>query len=150
MGGARQERPLSHQARGAGGPRSRLLYERTSFEQPDVATLPPRAEKQQFSICFYFQEKYDIINLVSLVKGEPPISKQEFYEIEKSPPKLKKYLKDVFNIYEKTIETHFPNKTVYEVFLPMTKSYYELYEKTNAREITCFGMRAMAFSLISM
>ena len=63
MGGARQERPLSHQARGAGGRRSRLLYERTSFEQPDVATLPPRAEKQQFSICFYFQEKYDIINL---------------------------------------------------------------------------------------
>lgn len=79
--------------------------------------------------------KYDIINLVSLVKGEPPISKQEFYEIEKSPPKLKKYLKDVFNIYEKTIETHFPNKTVYEVFLPMTKSYYELYKKVERGEI---------------
>lgn len=79
--------------------------------------------------------KYDIVNLISLIRGEPPLTKQEFNEIEKDTKSLKKYLKNVFNIYVKTLETHFPKKIIYEVFLPMDKEYYKLYEKVEKGEI---------------
>ena len=79
--------------------------------------------------------KYDIINLVSLIKGEAPLTKQEFMEIELNKSKLKQYLKNVFNIYEKTLNTHFPDKTIFEVFLPMSKEYLELYKQVEKGEI---------------
>ena len=80
--------------------------------------------------------KHDIINLVSLIKGEAPLTLQDFNEIETKPHQLKKYLKDVFNVYEKKIvNSDFPDKKIYEIYLPMNAKYYELYKKVENGEI---------------
>ena len=74
---------------------------------------------------------YDIINLVSLVRGEEPVTVEEFDDIIKSKKLLIKYVSDVFSFYSrKTDDGHFfPNKKVHEIFLPMSKKYNEVYEK---------------------
>lgn len=74
---------------------------------------------------------YDIINLVSLVKNETPVSVEEFEDIIKSKKLLTNYVSDVFSFYTRKDDSgyFFPNKKMHEIFLPMTKKYNEVYEK---------------------
>ena len=73
--------------------------------------------------------KYDIINLISLIRNEEPISQTTFDEYEKNKKDFKNYVSDVFNIYTKPSEMYFPDKKVIEIFLKMDRKYLELYEK---------------------
>ena len=73
--------------------------------------------------------KYDIINLISLIRNEIPITKTMFDEYEKNKNDLKQYVSNVFNIYTKPSEMYFPDKKIVEIFLKMDKKYLELYEK---------------------
>ena len=79
--------------------------------------------------------KHDIINLVALARGEDPISIDEFDKIENSNIALKKYLKDVFNMYIRTSDKYFPEKKTYEVYLEMDKNYYNMYNKVEKGEV---------------
>ena len=79
--------------------------------------------------------KHDIINLVSLARGEEPITIDIFDKIEKNTNELKKYLKDVFNMYIRTSDKNFPEKKTYEVYLEMDQNYYEMYNKVEKGEV---------------
>jgi superfamily II DNA or RNA helicase len=74
--------------------------------------------------------KYDIINLVSLIKNTNPISIDNFNGMidSKSHIKLKEYLKDIFSFYIKDkSDNNFPSTKILEIFLPMDKEYNNIY-----------------------
>lgn len=76
--------------------------------------------------------KHDIINLISLINGEKPISVDKFDQMTQSSDyKLfKKYVEDIFSFYTKDSDKpdpNFPNKKVLEIFLPMDSDYYKTY-----------------------
>jgi superfamily II DNA or RNA helicase len=79
--------------------------------------------------------KHDIINLISLARGEDPITIEEFDKMEKNNGELKNYLKDVFNMYIRTSDKYFPEKKTYEVYLEMDKNYYDMYNKVEKGEV---------------
>jgi superfamily II DNA or RNA helicase len=73
---------------------------------------------------------YDIINLISLAKGELPIKTDQLDEIIESQKSLKNYISDIFSFYvRKDDGIDFPDKKIHEIYLPMNKKYNELYEK---------------------
>ena len=76
----------------------------------------------------------DIINLISLVKGEKPLSVDKFESMieSKSKSEFAKYIKDIFNFYIKDHDIpdpNFPSKKILEIFLQMENSYLKTYEK---------------------
>jgi superfamily II DNA or RNA helicase len=74
---------------------------------------------------------HDIINLVSLVSGEKPISIDKFdtmvYSKDKSD--FKEYINGWFDFYikKKDDDPNFPSKKMFEIFLPMEKDYLKTY-----------------------
>lgn len=81
---------------------------------------------------------HDIINLISLVRGDKPITIKQFEEIKENKKDLIKYMKDVFSFYTKNVENdpNFPNKTSKEIFFPMDKDYYNLYNKVENGQVS--------------
>jgi SNF2 family DNA or RNA helicase len=83
--------------------------------------------------------KHDIINLISLVKGNKPITIDYFDKIstDKTTKKeFEEYLSDVFSFYIKEKpDSNFPRKKVYEIFLPMDEHYFKLYEEVEKGEV---------------
>jgi superfamily II DNA or RNA helicase len=83
--------------------------------------------------------KYDIVNLISLIKGENPMSIDYFNKLstEKSAKKeFEEYLSDVFSFYIKDKpDPNFPRKKVLEIFLPMDERYLKLYEEIENGEV---------------
>lgn len=76
----------------------------------------------------------DIINLISLVSGDKPISQDKFNLMigDKDKTEFKKYIKGIFNFYLKDSDIpdpNFPSKKILEIFLPMEDSYLKTYEK---------------------
>lgn len=74
----------------------------------------------------------DIINLVSLVTGNKPLTQENFNIIIKNKTKFKEYIKNIFNFYIKDSENddpNFPSKKILEIFIPMEDSYLNTYEK---------------------
>lgn len=75
---------------------------------------------------------YDIINLVSLINGEKPITIDKFEDMIESnnSKELKKYLSNIFSFYIKDSDKpdpNFPNKKILDIYLPMDKDYYKTY-----------------------
>lgn len=83
---------------------------------------------------------YDIINLVSLVTGENPITCNEFSEIITSKKMLSKYISNVFLFYTRSNSNNinFPNKKINEVFLPMNKKYSDIYDRIEKGHVSKF------------
>jgi superfamily II DNA or RNA helicase len=80
--------------------------------------------------------QYDIINLISLIKGEEPISIDTFTKISNNPSQLKKYLSNIFSFYIKDKpDANFPKKKVLEIFLKMDNKYLESYENVETGEV---------------
>ena len=83
--------------------------------------------------------KYDIINLISLIKSDKPITIDYFNKLsnDKSKKKeFKEYLSDVFSFYIKDKpDPNFPRKKVLEIFLPMDEKYLKLYEEVESGEV---------------
>jgi superfamily II DNA or RNA helicase len=85
--------------------------------------------------------KHDIINLVSLITGDKPITIDHFNKliVDKSAgavKELKAYLSDIFSFYIKDKpDPNFPRKKVLEVFLPMDEKYLKLYEEVEKGEV---------------
>jgi len=76
--------------------------------------------------------KHDIINLVSMIRGEKPISIDKFNLMLDSTDQaeFKDYVSNVFSFYIKDSDLedpNFPKKKVLEIFLPMDKNYYQTY-----------------------
>jgi len=76
--------------------------------------------------------KYDIINLISLVNADKPISIDYFNNMVSSDnnKELHNYIKDVFSFYikDKSIfDPNFPSHKIIEIFLPMNEQYYKTY-----------------------
>lgn len=76
----------------------------------------------------------DIINLVSLVTGNKPISEEKLNLMieNKNKEELKSYIGNLFNFYLKDSDipdSNFPNKKILEIFLPMNDTYLKTYEK---------------------
>jgi superfamily II DNA or RNA helicase len=74
--------------------------------------------------------KYDIINLVSLINFEKPISIEYFNNLllKENFNKLKNYVKDIFSFYGKDKEDpNFPKKKIVEIYLEMDEKYMKLY-----------------------
>jgi superfamily II DNA or RNA helicase len=76
--------------------------------------------------------KHDIINLVSLINGEKPISIDKFENmvVSNNQKELKKYLSNIFSFYIKDSEKpdpNFPNKKILDIFLRMGKDYLKTY-----------------------
>ena len=82
----------------------------------------------------------DIINLISLVTGNKPISQEKFLTMianantntNSNSTEFKEYIDGVFNFYIKDSsvpDPNFPNKKILEIFLPMENSYLKTYEK---------------------
>ena len=74
---------------------------------------------------------HDIINLISLVTGEQPISVDKFNKIHENKNEFKNYVKGIFNFYIKDSNIYDPNfhsKKILEIFLPMNPSYLKTYE----------------------
>jgi superfamily II DNA or RNA helicase len=80
--------------------------------------------------------KYDIINLIALIKNEEPITKKEFDEMDDKDFKI--YLSNVFNIYIKSSDKHFPDKKIVEIFLKMDNDYLKKYNKIENGEVKKF------------
>jgi superfamily II DNA or RNA helicase len=82
----------------------------------------------------------DIINLVSLVKNEDPLTVDEFDEIIKSKKLLTDYVSNVFSFYSRnTNDGHFfPSKKIHEIYLPMSKKYNDVYEKIEKGHVSKF------------
>jgi len=71
---------------------------------------------------------YDIINLISLIRGEKPISIDKFNEMLISNDKeiFQKYVEDIFSYYIKDSlnpDVNFPDKKILEIFLQMDTNY---------------------------
>ena len=83
--------------------------------------------------------KYDIVNLISLIKNEKPMTIDYFNKLsnEKSKKKeFEEYLSDVFSFYIKDKpDPNFPRKKVLEIFLPMDEKYFKLYEEVESGEV---------------
>jgi len=74
--------------------------------------------------------KHDIINLVSLVNAEKPITINEFEDLllKENKNKLKAYLNNIFSFYIKdNNDENFPTKKVVEIYLKMDKQYLSMY-----------------------
>ena len=80
--------------------------------------------------------KYDIINLVALIKNENPLTKKQFDEMSNN--EFKKYLENVFNIYIKKNENNFPAKKIIEIFLKMNDDYLKKYKRVENGEVKKF------------
>ena len=76
--------------------------------------------------------RYDIINLVSLIRGEKAISMDKFDTLllKENKKKLEAYLKNILSFYSKdsTDDSNFPSKKINEVFLEMDSDYLKSYE----------------------
>jgi len=76
--------------------------------------------------------RYDIINLVSLIRGEKPISMDYFDTLllKENKKKLEAYLKNILSFYSKDSadDSNFPSKKINEVFLEMNSDYLKSYE----------------------
>jgi SNF2 family DNA or RNA helicase len=82
---------------------------------------------------------YDIINLVSMVTGEPPISRDEFYHILSYKKLATEYLQNIFSFYTKPPDdSNFPAKKIHEIFIPMNHEYEELYNKVEKGHVSRF------------
>ena len=80
---------------------------------------------------------YDIINLISLINNKDPISIEEFNEIKKSKKDIKEYVEGIFSFYAKSSnDNDFPSKKVLEIYLPMSQSYYKIYNEIEKGETT--------------
>ena len=88
---------------------------------------------------------HDIINLISLVSGEKPISIDSFNTMISSKNKsdFQEYINGWFDFYikKKDDEPNFPSKKMYEIFLPMEGNYLKTYlniEKGQVNKIPDF------------
>ena len=83
--------------------------------------------------------KYDIVNLISLIKSVKPITIDYFNKLSNDKSKKKEfeeYLSDVFSFYIKDKpDPNFPRKKVLEIFLPMDDKYFKLYEEIESGEV---------------
>jgi superfamily II DNA or RNA helicase len=86
--------------------------------------------------------KHDIINLISLIKNDKPISVDYFDKLSTNKTnktkqkEFKKYLSNVFSFYIKDKpDPNFPRKKVLEIFLPMDEKYFKLYEEIENGEV---------------
>ncbi len=83
--------------------------------------------------------KYDIINLISLIKSDKPIAIDYFNKLLKetsNQKELKKYLSDIFSFYIKDKpDPNFPEKKILEIFLPMDEQYLKSYEQVETGEV---------------
>ena len=83
--------------------------------------------------------QYDIINLISLIKGDNPITIDYFNKIANDKSKKKEfeeYISDVFSFYIKDKpDPNFPRKKILEVFLPMDEKYLKLYNEIETGEV---------------
>jgi superfamily II DNA or RNA helicase len=76
--------------------------------------------------------KHDIINLVSIIDGEKPISIDKFEQMLDSVnlKEFIEYVKNIFSFYIKDSgkpDPNFPKKKIVEVFLPMDQDYFKTY-----------------------
>jgi superfamily II DNA or RNA helicase len=84
---------------------------------------------------------YDIINLVSLIRGTKPITIDYFTKLIKDKSKsmkteLEAYLSDIFSFYIKNKpDPNFPRKKIIDVFLPMDQIYAKLYQDVENGEV---------------
>lgn len=81
---------------------------------------------------------YDIINLISLVKGEPPLTIEEFDQVLESKKLLSQYISNVFSFYSRKEDDNFPDKKIHEIFLPMNTKYSQVYEKIEKGHVNKF------------
>lgn len=83
--------------------------------------------------------QYDIINLVSLIKGNKPLTIDTFNKLANDKTKKKEfeeYLSDIFSFYIKDKpDPNFPRKKILEIFLPMDEKYLKLYEEIETGEV---------------
>jgi len=83
--------------------------------------------------------QYDIVNLVSLIKGDKPLTIDAFNKLANDKTKKKdfqEYLSDIFSFYIKDKpDQNFPRKKVLEIFLPMDDKYLKLYEEVETGEV---------------
>lgn len=83
--------------------------------------------------------KFDVINLISMIKGEKPLTIDEFSKMEnnkENQKEFKKYLSDIFSFYIKDKpDANFPRKKILEIFLPMDDNYLKQYEKIESGEV---------------
>lgn len=83
--------------------------------------------------------KYDIINLVSLIKSDKPITIDYFNKMASDFNKkkeFKNYLSDIFSFYIKDKpDPNFPERKILEIFLPMDEQYLKMYEQVESGEV---------------
>jgi len=77
--------------------------------------------------------RYDIINLVSLIRGEKAITMDNFdiLLLKENKKKLETYLKNILSFYTKDStnkDSNFPSKKINEIFLEMDSDYLKSYE----------------------
>jgi SNF2 family DNA or RNA helicase len=80
---------------------------------------------------------HDIINLVSLVNAEKPITINDFEDLllKENKNKLKAYLNNIFSFYIKdNTDENFPTKKVVEIYLKMDKQYLLMYNNVENGE----------------
>lgn len=80
---------------------------------------------------------HDIINLVSLVNAEKPITINDFEDLllKENKNKLKAYLSNIFSFYIKdNTDENFPTKKVVEIYLKMDKQYLSMYNNVESGE----------------
>jgi superfamily II DNA or RNA helicase len=91
--------------------------------------------------------KYDIINLVSLIRGQKPITIDQFnlLLLKENKKLLEEYLNNIFSFYIKDSskpDINFPTKKINEIFLVMDDKYLRMYEnieKGNVAKIPDFS-----------
>ena len=83
---------------------------------------------------------YDIVNLVSIVKGVEPIKPREFENILKSPQETYKYLSCLISFYSREdTDVDYPRSKETDVDIEMDRKFYDNYMKIENAQIGDFG-----------
>ena len=82
-----------------------------------------------------YNSPYDMVNLVSMIKGIEPITKKQFEsKILHNDTEFRKFFSCVIYFYENEKNEHYPEKKEHNVEIKMTRDYYKRYmnvEKNN-------------------
>lgn len=75
----------------------------------------------------FYNEFYDIVNLVSIVKGLDPLTVTKFENIKMNKDQFRNYVQGVFSIHRNEELELFPEVREHNVFVEMDPDYYKNY-----------------------
>jgi superfamily II DNA or RNA helicase len=75
-----------------------------------------------------YNKPYDLVNLVSMVKGIDPLTESQFDKVLEDDKLFNDYFSCMLYIYKNEKSSHFPRKVEHNINIEMSDEYYEEYK----------------------